>query len=81
MTLNVIPILAKNAITQEVHPYVNMPNKTEREPNVDDFPSLPFKITMAVDKFINNALPRDMITFVVIFKITKYRPYWLCISI
>lgn len=74
MTEKAIPILAKKAITQDVHPYVKMPNKIDINPKVDPFPSLPFSSTIDVERCIKNADNKLIKTFKDIFKTTKYVP-------
>ncbi|MCK7486883.1 MAG: hypothetical protein MZU97_16310 [Bacillus subtilis] len=41
MTLNVTPIVAKNAMTQLVQPYVSIPNKTAKLEKNEPLPSFP----------------------------------------
>ena len=74
MTENAIPIDAKNAITQDVHPYVNIPNTTEKNPKLEALPSEPLSLTMAVEKLISRALKNDMTIFKMILMMTRYNP-------
>lgn len=71
MTENVTPIAAKKAMTHEVHPYVKIPNKTEKNPKLVALPSLPFSSTIDVDKFIKKADKKLIMMFKDIFNMTR----------
>ena len=75
MTENAMPTDAKNAITHEVQPYVNMPKTTDRNPKLEALPSFPLSSTIAVEKFIRIALKSDIITFSITLIMTRYKPY------
>ena len=79
MTEKAIPMLAKNVITQLVHPYVKTPNRTDRNPRFEPLVSFPFSSTLAVDKERSSAVEPAINRFMPMFTITKMDPYSSCI--
>jgi hypothetical protein len=65
---------AKNAMTQDVQPYVNMPNKTENIVMKVPLPSFLVKSTMALDKLNMCAENRLIPMLMTILMMTKYNP-------
>ena len=71
ITDKLIPIVAKNVMTQLVHPYVKIPNKIDRNPKLLAGLSLPLITTSAVLKFIISVDSRAIMIFSVILITTK----------